>query len=232
MNASQGTFWEMTPLTKLPFKQWKLREGERLYNQGAKGLSNTELLAHITRDQQVAERLMRHFGTLEALADASIDELWQVSGVGEATAEMIVSALELGRRAIKRNDNFYTVSSPQSVHELLSDEMKTLPQEEMRVLLLDTRNHVRKVITVCKGTLDSSLVHARDVFREAIKASAKSIMLVHNHPSGSVSPSTDDCRVTRDLVEAGKVIGISVLDHLIIAGESYFSFQEEGMLTV
>jgi len=173
---------------------------------------------------------MQHFGTLEAISDASIDELQQVCGVGKATAEMIVAAFELGLRGRKRNDSFYTISSPQSVVELLSLEMKVLIQEEIRVLLLDTRNNVRKIEIVSKGTLDSSLVHARDVFREAIKSNAKSIILVHNHPSGSVKPSSDDCNITKKLVEAGKVIGIEITDHVIIAGESYFSFQEEGML--
>jgi DNA repair protein RadC len=239
MNASQELLFPMTaPLRKvctsdnhkLSFKQWQLREGERLYNKGAYSLSNTELLAHITRDPQVAERLMRHFGTLEAIADASIDELQQVCGVGKSTAEMIVAAFELGIRGRKRNDSFYTISSPQSVVELLSLEMKVLIQEEIRVLLLDTRNNVRKIEIVSKGTLDSSLVHARDVFREAIKSNAKSIILVHNHPSGSAKPSSDDCNITKKLVEAGKVIGIEVTDHVIIAGEDYFSFKEGGML--
>ena len=234
MNASQGTLFPLTtpetPSTKLPFKQWQLREGERLYNRGAPSLSNSELLAHITRDQQVAERLMRHFGTLEAISDASMDELQQVNGVGKSTAEMIVAAFELGLRGRKRSDNLYTISSPQSVVELLSLEMKVLKQEEMRILLLDTRNNVRKVETVSKGTLNNSLVHAREVFREAIKASANSIVLVHNHPSGSANPSADDCRVTKELVKAGKVIGIEIIDHVIIAGEGYFSFQEERML--
>jgi DNA repair protein RadC len=239
MNANQSLLFPIatpacdardSPSIKLSFKQWKLREGERLYNKGAPSLSNTELLAHITRDQQVAERLMRHFGTLEAIADASMDELQQVNGVGEATAEMIVAAFELGLRGRKRNLNCYTISSPQSVVELLSLEMKVLIQEEIRVLLLDTRNNVRKIEIVSKGTLDSSLVHTRDVFREAIKSNAKSIILVHNHPSGSAKPSSDDCNITKKLVEAGKVIGIEVTDHVIIAGEDYFSFKEGGML--
>jgi len=143
---------------------------------------------------------------------------------------MVVAAFELGLRGRKRSDNFYTISSPQSVVELLSDEMKALTQEEIRVLLLDTRNNVRKIEIVSKGTLDSSLVHARDVFREAIKSNSKSIILVHNHPSGSAKPSSDDCNITKKLVEAGKVIGIEVTDHVIIAGEDYFSFKEGGML--
>ncbi len=143
---------------------------------------------------------------------------------------MIVAAFELGIRGRKRSDNLYNISSPQSVVELLSDEMKVLKQEEMRVLLLDTRNNVRKIEIISKGTLDCSLVHARDVFREAIKSNAKSVILVHNHISNSVHPSSDDCNVTKKLVEAGKVIDINVIDHVIIAGESYFSFQEEGML--
>jgi DNA repair protein RadC len=239
MNASQGTLFPIatpacdardSPSIKLPFKQWKLREGERLYNKGAPNLSNTELLAYLTRDHQLAERLMRHFGTLEAISDASIDELQQVNGVGCATAEMIVAAFELGRRGRKRSDNCYTISSPQSVVELLSLEMKVLTQEEMRIVLLDTRNNVRKIEIVSKGTLDSALVHARDVFREAIKSNAKSIILAHKHPSGSAKPSSDDCNITKKLVEAGKVIGIEITDHVIIAGEDYFSFKERGML--
>ncbi len=161
MNASQGTLFPITtpetPSTKLPFKQWQLREGERLYNRGAPSLSNSELLAHITRDQQVAERLMRHFGTLEAISDASMDELQQVNGVGKSTAEMIVAAFELGLRGRKRSDNLYTISSPQSVVELLSLEMKVLKQEEMRILLLDTRNNVRKVETVSSSFEDRNI---------------------------------------------------------------------------
>ena len=109
--------------------------------------------------------------------------------------------------------------------------MKILKQEEMRVILLDTRNNVRKTVTVSRGTLDSAEVHPRDVFREAIKANAKSIILAHNHPSGSTNPSADDCRITKKLVEAGKVISSEIIDHIILAGESYFSFKEEGMLS-
>jgi len=230
MNATQGTFFPL-PTPKLPFKQWKLREGERLYNKGPQHLSNTELLAHITRDLKVAERLMQSFGTLQGIADASIDELKQVNGVGEALAETIVSAFEIGRRARSKNDNFHTLSSPQAVHELYRDEMKILKQEEMRVLLLDTRNNLRKTVAVCRGTLDSAEVHPRDVFREAIKANAKSVILVHNHPSGSSTPSSEDCKMAKKLNEVGKVIGIEVIDHIIIAGETYFSFKEAGMLS-
>lgn len=224
----QVTLFEITPL-KLPFKKWQLREGNRLYSKGAKQLGDTELLTHLVRDQNIAEALMRHFGSLESVACASIDELKQIDGIGNSTAEVIVVALEFGRRALRKRD-FDKISSPQSVDDLLRDEMKMLFQEEMRVLILDNQNHIKKIETVFVGTLDTTVIHPREIFKSAIRASAKSIILVHNHPSGNANPSVDDIRITKQLVEAGKLIEISVIDHIIITDGRYYSFKEGGEL--
>jgi len=224
----QATFFGIAP-PKVSFKEWKVREGNRLYSVGAKQLGDTELLTHLVRDQNIAEALMRHFGSLESVACASIDELKQIDGIGSATAEVIVTALEFGRRALRKRD-FGKVSSPQSVDDLLRDEMKMLSQEEMRVLILDNQNHIKKIETVFVGTLDNITVHQREIFKSAIRASAKSIILVHNHPSGNPNPSAEDRYMTKELVEAGKLIGISVVDHIIITDGRYYSFKEEGEL--
>jgi len=205
----QATFFEISP-PKVSFKEWKVREGNRLYSVGAKQLSDTELLAHLVRDQNIAEELMRHFGSIDAIGDASIDELKQVDGVGNALAEVIVTALEFGHRALRSRD-FDTIIGPESVYNLLKDEMKMLCQEEMRVVILDNRNHIRKIERVFLGTLDTTVIHPREIFKSAIRASAKSIILVHNHPSGNANPSVDDIRITKQLVEAGKLIEISVI---------------------
>jgi DNA repair protein RadC len=228
MEAIQATFFDLTP-EKIPFKQWQIREGNRLYSKGANQLSDTELLAHIVRDQDIAESLMRAFGSLDAIGDASIDELKQIDGIGDALAEVIITALEFGRRALKPH-KFDAINSPESICALLQDEMGMLLQEELRVLILDNQNHVKKIETLFIGTLDSSIVHPREVFKSAIRASAKHIILVHNHPSGKAAPSSDDIRVTRQLVEAGKLIEINVLDHIIITQDEHYSFKEYGQL--
>jgi len=227
-SEKQVTLFEVTPL-KLPFKKWQIREGNRLYSKGATHLSDTELLAHIVRDQNIAEELMRHFGSIDAIGDASIDELKKVDGVGNALAEVIVTSLEFGRRALQSRD-FDTIMGPENVYNLLKDEMKMLCQEEMRVVILDNRNHVRKIERVFVGTLDTTVIHPREIFKSAIRASAKSIILVHNHPSGNANPSVDDIRITKQLVEAGKLIEISVVDHIIITDGQYYSFKEGGEL--
>jgi DNA repair protein RadC len=227
-SGRQATLFEIAP-PKVSFKEWKVREGNRLYSVGAKQLSDTELLAHLVRDQNIAEALMRHFSSLEGMACASIDELKQIDGIGSATAEVIVAALEFGRRALRKRD-FDKVSSPQSVDDLLRDEMKMLSQEEMRILILDNQNQIKKIETVFVGTLDNITVHQREIFKSAIKASAKSIILVHNHPSGNAEPSAEDRHITKELVKAGKLIGISVIDHIIITEGRYYSFKEGGEL--
>ncbi len=225
----QTTFFELTP-SKIPFKKWQIREGNRLYCKGANQLGDTELLAHIVRDQDIAESLMRHLGSLEDIADASIDELKQIDGVGNALAEVIITALEFGRRALRVRNFDTAVSTPQIIFDLLKDEMGMLHQEEMRVLHLDIKNQIRKIETVFVGTLDCTVIHPREIFRSAIRASAKSIILVHNHPSGNPLPSSDDHRITKQFAEAGNIVEIPVLDHIIITKERYFSFKEEDIL--
>ncbi len=226
----QGTFFDLTP-QKVPFKQWQIREGNRLYCNGVNQLGDTELLAHVVRDQHIAEELMRHFSSLEKIADASIDELKQIAGVGNALAEVIITALEFGRRALRiRERDFDTAGNPEAIYDLFKYEMGMLYQEEMRVLHLDIKNQIRKIETVFVGTLDSAVIHPREIFKSAIRASSKSIILVHNHPSGNPAPSSDDLRITKQFVEVGKLVEISVLDHIIITKGGYYSFEKENQI--
>jgi len=176
---------EGTPAgVSLSFKDWQLREGHRLYQYGRQLLSDAELLAHLIRNRELAEKLLDYHGSLQAIADASIEELKLISGVGDATAEIISVAFELGRRNLRQLKDKVNMSSPDIVYQALRDEMVDLKQEHLKVIPLTTGNDVIKIETVFIGTLNCSIIHSRAIFRTAIRASAASIILAHNHPSG------------------------------------------------
>ena len=219
-----------TPNCRLSFKDWQLREGNRLYNYGRQSLSHTELLAHLIRSKETAERLLHHFGTLKAIADASIEELQTVDGVGEAIAEIISVAVEFGRRSRCLPDENVNLSSPEAVYDFVRDDMEELQQEHLKAILLNTKNNVIKVETIFIGTLDSSVIHPREIFKTAIRASAASIIALHNHPAGNPSPSTADISITRQLMKAGEVIGIALYDHIIVGKGRYVSLKEQGII--
>jgi DNA repair protein RadC len=213
------------------FRQWQLREGERIYNVGVSSLSNEEILAHLLRDKQSASRLLEHFRTMQQLAEAHIHELMQVTGIGKAQAEKIVAAFELS----KRINNCCTIPKPsmdscQKVYEYISPQYQNLKQEVLKVLLLDAKSHLITTETVFIGTLNSSICHPREIYKTAIKLSAAAIIICHNHPSGVPQASIDDRRITQQLVDAGNIIDIKLLDHLIIGDEGYFSMKEEGII--
>ena len=226
-----GSWLPEKPNEKLSFHDWQIREGDVLYRCGVSQMSTTHLLAHLVRNQKTAERIMERFGSLTAVAEASVAELKQVEGVGVAVAEMIRVACEFSRRIAQlAQERRPEATHPRQVYDLLRDELMGLKQEVLKVLLLDTKNRVEHTETVFVGTLNCSVIHPREIFRLAIRQSACAIIVAHNHPSGTTAPSEQDIRATKQIAQAGEHIQIQLLDHVIIGKEGYFSMKEEGML--
>ena len=215
----------------------ELRPRERLLQSGPSALSDGELLGLLlgigSREKtavELAGEVISEAGGLHSLYDVSVHELMQVNGIGKAKACIILAAVELGRRIGQvRNPGRPVISSPADVERLLRGRIANLDRENFVVVLLNTKNEVIETLTVSIGTLGASLVHPREVFKPAIRASAASVILAHNHPSGMVEPSREDREVTRRLGEAAGVLGIEVLDHIIV-GDGYYSMKEHGML--
>lgn len=214
-----------------------LRPRERLIFAGPAALSTAELLAIILRVGgrgenaiRMAERLLARFGGLAGLARAGFDELRSQHGMGEAKATQIKAALELGRRLLATSPlERPQITGPADVANLLQLEMQLLEQEQLRTVLLDTKNFVLRVSTVYSGSLNSAVVRIGEVFRDAIRANAASLIVVHNHPSGDPTPSPEDVHVTELLVEAGRLLDIEVLDHLIIGRNRFVSLKEQRL---
>src|SRR5574342_714619 len=207
------------------------RPRERLASLGAQALSNAELIAILLRvgvtgenAVQVGQRLLNKFGGLSGLHRAPFHELLDEHGLGEAKAAQIKAAIELGRRlTLESPETRPTVNGPAEAAALVQYEMSALEQEHLRVLLLDTRNHVLDIVEVYKGSVNSSQVRVGELFKAAIRRNAPAIIIAHNHPSGDPTPSPDDVAVTRAIVQAGKLLDIDVLDHLVIAGGKFVS---------
>jgi len=214
------------------------RPRERLLRQGAKSLSNQELLAILlrtgTKEESVlvlANRVLSTFERLHHLKHATIEEMVAIKGIGEVKAIQILAAIELGRRlSQKQNDDKYTVRSPQDAAAYLMPDMTSLNQEHFVVLFLDVKNQIIHKKTIFIGGLNASIVHPREIFREAVKRSAASIICAHNHPSGVPTPSPEDIEVTKRIQEAGYIIGIELLDHVIIGDHQFISLKEKGFI--
>lgn len=214
------------------------RPREKLMSHGAAVLSDAELLAIIIRSGtgritavDVAKAILTEYGSLGGLASRSFQDLRQFKGLGEVKSLTLVAAFELGRRiSSNRTEAKYQISSPEDVARRFQPLLRDLKQEKFIVLLLDSANHLIRDVTVTAGILNSSLVHPREVFQKAISEPAASIILLHNHPSGNPEPSSEDIQITRQLVEAGKIIGIPVHDHIILTAHSFTSFAERGLL--
>ncbi|MGI6285322.1 hypothetical protein MHOCP_05010 [Moorella humiferrea] len=214
-----------------------LRPRERLLTAGPQALSNAELLAILIRTGtrtetaiDVARRLLSRPEGLQYLASASLEELRQEKGIGLAKAAELKAALELGRRLAAFNLSRTVVKNPWDVAGLLMDEMRFLDRENFRTVSLNTKNQVIGIDNVSVGSLNSSPAHPREVFKNPIRRSAAAIILAHNHPSGDPTPSQEDIMVTRRLVEAGRILGIEVLDHLIIGDGHFFSLKERNLI--
>jgi len=213
------------------------RPRERLRAFGPATLTNAELLAILMRtggrgENVVAlgQRLIAQMGGIEALARASLAEMCEVKGIGEAKGAQVLAGIELGRRIVAASPQpMRTIRCSDDINHLLRAEMVDLPQEELRVVLMNARGQVTGVRTAAIGTADKAPVTLRDVFRLAVKDNAASIAIVHNHPSGDPSPSPDDAELTRHIVQAGEMLGIDVLDHVVIGRGGYVSMREQGL---
>lgn len=221
------------------------RPQEKLIKFGPDYLSNAELLALIIRtgnskgDSAIdtATKVLRSLRStndsngLNSLKNASLSDLMEVDGIGEAKAAMILAAVQLGiRLAVSSNGSKIRVTSPSIAANYVLSEMSVLEQEHFRIMTLNTKKEINFIREISKGTINMTIVHSREVFRAAISDNAHSIILLHNHPTGDPSPSKEDIKLTKNLLEASKIIGIDILDHIIIGDNKYFSFLEEGLL--
>lgn len=213
------------------------RPRERLRLAGPGALSHAELLAILLRTGQAGEsalalahRLLSTFGGLGGLASASFAELERVKGLGLAMAAQVHAALELGKRLLSLPPTERpAIRGPEDIASLLMADMSLLPQESLRVVLLNTRNQVLGVQEVYRGNVNTALVRTAEVFREAVRQTCPSIIVVHNHPSGDPTPSAEDVEVTRRLVAAGRLLDIEVLDHIVIGKGRWVSLKGQGL---
>ncbi|WP_026841129.1 RadC family protein [Citrifermentans bremense] len=221
----------------------KERPREKLMQHGVSFLSEAELLALILKSGDAASRrsaldlgreLMLQFGSLSLLADASCSELQKVKGIGPAKATCILAALDLARRIKERDrrpiESLTRFTSASQVFEHLNPEFRDRHKEQFMALLLDGKNRIISRAQISEGSLNQSIVHPREVFNVAVRNSAAAMILLHNHPTGDPAPSPEDMEVTRRLCEAGQLLGIRVLDHIIIGENEFYSFAEHGRL--
>ncbi|AJS57508.1 hypothetical protein UB51_02260 [Paenibacillus sp. IHBB 10380] len=214
------------------------RPRERMMHYGVDALSHAELLAILLRTGSyqesaihLAQRILNQVGSIRNLVDLSIEELTQIKGIGNAKAVQIKAAIELGQRLVKaRMTDPVTIRSPRDAADVLREQLRYLQKEHFICLFLNTKNHIIAQETLSIGSLNASIVHPREVFRAAIKCSSASIVCAHNHPSGDPTPSPEDIALTSRLVEAGNIVGIDVLDHIIIGDGEYVSLKEKGMM--
>lgn len=222
-------------LRDLPHEE---RPRERMMQYGASALSHAELLAILLRTGtkqesalHLAQRILTRAGGIRNVVDLSVEELMEVKGVGTAKAVQLKAGIEIGRRlARSRIVDTYTIRSPHDAADFLMEQLRYLTKEHFVCLFLNTKNHVIAQETLSMGSLNASIVHPREVFRAAIKCSSASIVCAHNHPSGDPTPSSEDIQITGRLVEAGRIVGIDVLDHIVIGDGEFVSLKEQGMM--
>ena len=214
------------------------RPREKLQRLGSSALGDNELMAIVLGHGRsnasaldLANSLLAGIGGADGLARARLDDLTKIDGIGPARAAQILAAVELGRRTLTRGGRQRVqVTSPQTVADLLLPQYGNRPVEQFGVVLLDTKHRVLRTTIVSIGTLDASIVHPREIFREATAAGAAAIVLFHNHPSGDPEPSADDVQLTKRMMAAGVLMGIDVIDHVILADVRYCSLREKGFI--
>jgi DNA repair protein RadC len=214
------------------------RPRERLQKFGPEALSAQELLALVIGRgipkksvMSIAQELLVRFGNVRAISHATIEELSQIKGIGLAKAAQIKASFELGRREeLEPELKNFDIKDPESVVKAIRASIKDKAKEHFKLILLNPRNKIIGISTISIGTLNASLVHPREVFKDAITHSAASVVLAHNHPSGDPEPSEDDIKITKKLVDSGKILGIEVLDHIIIGKNNFCSFKERGLI--
>ncbi len=232
----------MTEDRKRSVKEWPEdeRPRERLLKYGAEGLSDAQLLAILIRNGRgdrsavdLSIELLEKFGGLDGIAQAGVSEIRGkngVKGIGPAKIAEIKAAIEVGRRHQKPSLAGATFCSSGDVASYYQPRMKDLKKETFRCALLDTKNKIIRDEVVSIGSLTASIVHPRDTYKAAVRESAAAVIFIHNHPSGDIKPSQEDILLTRRLVQAGEVLGIQVLDHIIIGDGSHFSFRDNGLI--
>ena len=214
------------------------RPRERLLRQGREALTDAELIALVLGSggagdagHRVAERVLRDHGGLLGLAACGPEELARTRGIGVAKAGSLIGALEIGRRlTTRRLERGSTIRGPEDVFDHFHSSLRLAAQERFVTLMLDGRHRVCGEAVVSQGTLTASLVHPREVFRPAVRAGAAALILAHNHPSGDPAPSREDREITERLLRAGYLLGVSILDHVIVADHGFTSLREEGLL--
>ncbi len=231
------------------------RPRERLLRLGEDALSSQELLALILGRgvagrsvMTIAQELITKFASVRGISEATIEELAKIKGVGTAKASQLKACFELGkRRELETEYNYerFDIKNPQAVVSAIRSSIKDMKKEHFMLMILNTRNKIVRIENISVGTLNSSLVHPREVFNKAIVHAASSVVIAHNHPSGDPKPSEEDLKITRRLIDAGKLLGIEVLDHIIIGKhstksaltehkkpekESYCSLKEKGFI--
>lgn len=228
----------------MPINKWPEdeRPREKLIKSGSASLTNSELLAIILRTGvksgnfrqsalELANNILFQFGGLQPLIDITVNELASIKGIGNVKAAQVIAAIELGKRAIAdKNGSNISFKCSEEVANYYIPLLKDLKNEQFRLLLLNIKNKIIKDVMVSQGSLTSSIVHPREVLKIAIKASAASVIFMHNHPSGDPEPSIDDIEITNRLCKSFSIVGINVLDHLIIAESGYFSFKQKNMI--
>jgi DNA repair protein RadC len=213
------------------------RPRERLARLGAQSLSNAELIAILLRTGvqgenviEIGQRLLAEYGGVSGLHRAAFDELCSEHGLGAAKVAQLKAAMELGNRLrLESPDERPAVHSPADAAALVQFDMSALEQEELWVIALDTRNRVLKIEKLYKGSLNQSQVRVGELFKSAIRLNAANVIVVHNHPSGDPTPSPDDVTVTRQIIQAGKLLDVEVLDHIVIGRERFVSLKDRGL---
>ncbi len=211
------------------------RPRERLKKVGVDNLSIQELLALVVEKGRkgksvlsVSQNLLARFGNLAKMKEASIEELQEVDGIGFATACKLKAALKLGEKALNKHNRYdYEITTPKAVFDLLKNDLGNKKKEHFKILSLNTRKKLISIDDISVGILDSSIAHPREIFKPAIQNSAASIILVHNHPSGDPTPSNDDIKMTERIIEAGKIMGIEIDDHVIISDNLFASLRSD-----
>jgi DNA repair protein RadC len=214
------------------------RPRERLFRYGPESLSNSELLALILRSGNSGEniinlcnRILKEAGGLNGLLNSNAQEFMKLKGIKEAKAAQLLALAEITKRfRTYKSGEEYKINSPSDAAYMVMETMRNLKQEVLKIILVNTKNKVILTKDVSMGSINSSIVHPREVFMEAVRRSAASIVICHNHPSGDPTPSSEDINITHRLKECGKLLGIELLDHIIIGNGTYISLKEKGIL--